>query len=70
MNSMPSPAAVTSIGPSRPPPYVLCSLIRDSQTIPPAAAADPASSSGSAPIRGTSAALTPAIAMTPVTSGR
>ncbi len=70
MNSMPSPAAVTSIGPSSPPAYVLCSLIRDSQNIPPEAITDPAISSGRAPIRGTSWALTPAITMMVATIGR
>ena len=70
MNSMPSPAAVTRSGPSSPPVYVLCSLIRDSQNIPPAPMADPASSSGRAPIRPTSWALIPAMAMMTATIGR
>ena len=45
-------------------------MIRDSQNIPPAAIADPAISSGRAPIRGTSWALTPAITMMIPTIGR
>ena len=49
---------------------MLCSLIRDSQNIPPAPIADPAISSGRAPIRGTSWALTPAITMITATIGR
>ena len=49
---------------------MLCSVIRDSQNIPPAAIAEPASSSGLAPIRGTSWALTPAISMIMPTIGR
>ena len=49
---------------------MLCSLIRDSQNMPPEAIADPAISSGRAPIRGTSWALTPAITMMTATIGR
>ena len=48
---------------------MLCSVIRDSQNMPPAAMAEPAISSGRAPIRGTSWALTPAISMIVPTIG-
>ena len=61
-NSRPSPAPVTRLGPSRPLTYVPCSVSRDSQYRPPAPAAPPASSSGRAPIRGTSAAAAPELA--------
>ena len=49
---------------------MLCSLIRDSQNMPPAAIADEAISSGLAPIRGTSWVLIPAMAMITPTIGR
>ncbi len=49
---------------------MLCSLIRDSQNMPPVPTTEPVSSSGRAPIRGTSWALTPAIAMIMATIGR
>src|SRR5213082_638492 len=69
MNSMPSPAPATSVGPSSPPTYVLCSVTRDSQNMPPALIADPASSTGRAPIRVTSWALIPDAAMIMAASG-
>jgi hypothetical protein len=49
---------------------VLCSVIRDSQNIPPAANDEPAISSGLAPIRPTSWELTPAMSMIVPTIGR
>ena len=47
-----------------------CSVIRDSQYRPPALAAPPASSSGRAPIRGTSAVAAPEAASIAAVSGR
>ena len=49
---------------------MLCSLICDSQNMPPALIAELASSSGLAPIRGTSWELTPAMSMIMPTIGR
>jgi hypothetical protein len=49
---------------------VLCSVIRDSQSIPPVASALPAIISGRAPIRLTSCDATPEAAMTVAIIGR
>ena len=49
---------------------MLCSVSRDSQNMPPAPIAEPAISSGRAPIRPTSWELTPAISMITPTIGR
>src|SRR6202012_6203392 len=40
-NVSPIPRPVSIIGPSSPPVYVLCSVLRDSQNIPPAASLGP-----------------------------
>ena len=69
-NIRPSPTPTTRLGPSSPPRYVPCSLIRDSQYMPAAAAADPASSSGRAPTRCTSPLATTDAATRATVSGR
>jgi len=66
----PRPAARTSSGPSMPSANVLCSVIRDSQTIPPTATAPPAISSGRAPTRVTACCVTTVAARITPTNGR
>ena len=66
----PMPNAVSIIGPSRPPAYVLCSLIRDSQNIPPVPSTAPVIISGRAPIRLTSCEATADATMIVATIGR
>ena len=53
-----------------PPANVLCSVIRDSQNIPPPAIALPAISSGRAPTRVTACCVTTVAARTAGTNGR
>ena len=53
-----------------PPANVLCSVIRDSQNIPPAAVAAPAASSGRAPVRVTACCVSTVVARSTGTNGR
>ena len=60
-NSMPRLAEVTSMWPSRPLMYVLCSVTCENQYTPPAVTAAPVSVSGGAPTRPTSCETIPDI---------
>ena len=69
-NVSPIPRPVSSNGPSTPPAYVLCSVIRDSQSMPTAANSGPTVISGRAPIRATRFDASPAPTMIRATIGR
>src|SRR3984957_16049185 len=69
-NVSPIPRPVSIIGPSSPPAYVLCSVIRDSQNMPPAANIGPTVISGRAPIRATRFDARAAPTMIKATIGR
>src|SRR5258707_3257647 len=69
-NVSPIPRPTSIIGPSSPPAYVLCSVIRDSQSMPPAANSGPTVISGRAPILATSCEESAAPTMIRTTIGR
>lgn len=69
-NSGPRPAPRTVFGPSIPPGNVLCSVIRDSQNIAPAAIRLPVISSDRAPIRVTACYVTTVVTRTAGMNGR
>src|SRR5260370_26916535 len=69
-NSMPSPAEVTSIGPSRPLTYWLCTVRCENQYMPTAVIDAPATMNGRAPTRLMSWDTTPDISTTVPANGR
>jgi len=67
---LPSPTAISNMGPTRPVRYVVWSLICDSQKRPPATSSGPIVMNGRVPNRPTSRATTCAVMMMAAVNGR